>query len=334
MKRVGYLIEQIADMENLRLAFWKARRGKDGKEDMELFRSNLDSNLLQIRREFLEGTLSVGDYRYFIIYEPKERRISASAFRERVIHHAIINICHPIFERFQIDTSYATRIGKGQYGALEKAKKYTRQYRWFCKMDVRKYFDHIDHKVLYAKLSTRFKDPLLLNAFYRIIDSYHVADSKGLPIGNLTSQYFANFYLGFADHYVKEKLCIHAYVRYMDDMIMWDNDRENLIRRARELDHFLKNLFTLTLKPLCINATSKGLSFLGYTLFPNLVRLNVNSKKRFIRKYNLYTTRLNKGVWSQTQYSLCVQPLIAFTRYATGTALRERVIANGMGQGF
>ena len=119
MKRTGNLIESIADPENLRLAFWKARTGKTGREDAEAFRRSLDANLLTLHGELLSGAVSVGDYRYFTIYEPKERRICASAFSERVLHHAIINICHPVFERFQISDSYATRKDKGQYAALD-----------------------------------------------------------------------------------------------------------------------------------------------------------------------------------------------------------------------
>lgn len=326
MKREGYLMERIADPDNLRLAFWKARKGKEDKPEVAEYRSHLDSNLTELRGELLRGDVRVGDYRYFRIYDPKERLICAAAFRERVLHHALMNVCHPVFERFQTDDSYATRIGKGQYAALEKAKIHTRRYRWFCKLDVRKFFDNIDHEVLYIMLRLRFKDPALLGLFRQIIDSYRTAPGRGLPIGNLTSQYFANYYMAYADHHVRERLRIPAYVRYMDDMVLWHNDKEVLLSITRALTSFIKESLGMTLRTPCINSTDKGVPFLGYVLFPGRVRLNRHSKKRFLRKMNSYDVKLDTGEWSQTEYALHVQPLVAFTRFADTQAFR-RVVA-------
>jgi hypothetical protein len=268
----------------------------------------------------------VGNYHYFTIYDPKERVICAAPFRQRVFHHAILNICHPIFEKFQIYDSYATRIGKGQYAALERAKYYSANYQWFCKLDVRKYFDSIDHEVLYAKLKSKFKDPYLLDLFQKIIKSYETAPDKGLPIGNLTSQYFANFYLGFADHFIKEKLQVSAYVRYMDDMVFWSNDKETLLTIVKQFNVFISSTLKMTLKPYCINRFEKGLPFLGYVIFKDTVRLNKTSKKRFVRKMNLYYSNLENESWSQTQYARHVLPLIAFTRHADSVQLRRQVL--------
>ena len=323
MKREGYLIGRIADPDNLRLAFWKARRGKSNQSDVEQYRRRLDGNLAELRRELLAGDVPVGDYRYFRIYDPKERMICAAAFRERVLHHAVMNVCHPVFERFQTNDSYATRIGKGQYAALEKAKYHTRRYRWFCKLDVRKFFDNIDHETLYGLLCRSFKDPALLGLFRRIIDSYQTAPGSGLPIGNLTSQYFANYYMAYADHDVREKLHAPAYVRYMDDMVLWHDDKTELLRITGGLVSFIEELLQMTLKPLCINRTEKGLPFLGYVLFPGRVRLNRNSKKRFRRKMNSYDVKLHTGEWSQAEYALHVQPLVAFTRFADARGFRR-----------
>ena len=323
MKREGNLIEKIADPGNLRLAFWKARKGKEGKADVEQYRGELDRNLIRLRDELLTGNVHVGDYFYFTIRDPKERRICAAAFPERVLHHALMNVCHPVFERFQTDDSYATRIGKGQYAALERAKEHTRRYRWFCKLDVRKFFDSIDHEALYMRLCRKFKDPVLLGLFRQIIDSYEVSPGCGLPIGNLTSQYFANYYMAYADHYVREQLHIPAYVRYMDDMVLWHNDKEELLRITRLLTAFIGDELRMTLKVECVNSTGKGVPFLGYVLFPATVRLNKNSKKRFIRKYKRYEDKLQRGIWSAAEYALHVQPLVAFTRFADARGFRR-----------
>ena len=323
MKREGYLMERIADPDNLRLAFWKARKGKNYNDEVKHYRFRLDANLAELRRELLAGDVPVGDYRYFHIYDPKERMICAAAFRERVLHHAVMIVCHPVFERFQTDDSYASRIGKGQYAALEKAKTHTRHYRWFCKLDVRKFFDSIDHETLYGLLSRRFKDPALLGLFRRIIDSYRTAPGCGLPIGNLTSQHFANYYMAYADHHVREALRAPAYVRYMDDMVLWHDDKTELLRITAGLTSFIGERLRLTLKPPCINNTDKGVPFLGYVLFPGRVRLNRNSKKRFRCKMNSYDIKLDTGEWSQARYALHVQPLVAFTRFADAREVRQ-----------
>ena len=156
-KRIGFLINDIADPDNLRLANWKSRKAKDDKPEVIEYQKNLDANLLSLRNDLLNGSVEVGNYHYFTIYDPKERVICAAPFGQRVLHHAIMNVCHPVFERFQIYDSYATRLGKGQYAALERAKVYSHKYQWFCKLDVRKYFDSIDHDVLYTLLNTKLK---------------------------------------------------------------------------------------------------------------------------------------------------------------------------------
>lgn len=326
-KRVGFLIENIADTDNLRLAFWKACKGKENKEEVIAYREKLDANLFSLRNELLNGTVEVGNYHYFTIHDPKERLICAASYRERMLHHAIMNICHTYFEKFQVFDSYATRIEKGQYAAFDRAKFYSEKYQWFCKLDVRKYFNSIDHNVLYEKLTTKIKDPFLLDLFHKIIKSYQSLPDKGLPIGNLTSQYFANFYLGFADYFIKEKLQASAYVRYMDDMVFWSNDKESLLALANQFTKFINTTLKLQLKPYCINSLEKGLPFLGYVTFKNYIRLNKNSKKRFIQKMKLYHLNLENEKWTQSEYVRHVLPLIAFTQHANSINLRKQLLS-------
>lgn len=326
MRRKGFLMEQIADPDNLRLAFWKARKGKAHTYEVEMYRRYLDENLLAMREELLSGDVEVGNYRYFTVYEPKERLICAAAFRERVLHHALMNICHPYFENFQISDSYATRVGKGQYAALDKARANTYKFKWFSKLDVRKYFASIEHDLLFEKLCRKFKDPLLLRVFRQIIDSYESVSGCGLPVGNLASQYFANFYLAHSDHYLKEVMRMSAYVRYMDDMVMWHNDKKLLVERTEQLNEYISRELHLTLRPFCINRVDKGLPFLGYVLSPKQVRLNRNSKKRFVTKMKKYHDKLEKGHWSAKEFVTHVTPLVAFTRYAAARNLRRKLI--------
>lgn len=323
MKREDNLFEKIVEPENLRLAFWKARKAKDGKKEVIEFAKNLDKNLMNLRFELLHGTLELGDYHYFTIYDPKERKICAANFKERVLHHAIMNICHDNFEKFQICNSYASRLNKGTYAGLKKAAEYQKKYKWYLKLDIKKYFDTIDHKILKSQLCRRFKDKRLLSIFSQIIDSYKVESGTGVPIGNLTSQYFANHYLGYADHFVKEILNVPAYVRYMDDMILWSNDKSGLLRNGRDFESFLNDTLNLTLKLFCLNSVEKGLPFCGYNLFPHKTLLGNNSKKRFKSKLQHFNLKLNNQEWNQKEYQSHVLPLFAFVQHADTFMLRK-----------
>ncbi len=328
MKRAGSLYDLICDPDNLRLAWVKAKKGKEGKHDVFLYGKFLNANLDKLRSQLLNETAETGRYHFFTIYEPKERTICAAAFHERVLHHAIMNVCHPVFERFQVHHSYATRQGKGQYSALEYAKTNQRKYRWFCKLDIRKYFDSISHEILHQQIECLFKDQRLLNLFRRIITSYEASHGKGLPIGNLTSQYFANYYLAIADHYLLEKIKVPAYARYMDDMVIWHDDKYELIKIQKQFTRYIQDTLGLIMKPPCINKNEKGLPFLGYVVFPGHIRLNKQSKQRFIRKLSFADSNLNSGKWTQAVYANHVIPLLAFTKHANSHQLRKRMCEN------
>jgi len=326
MKRQGHLIEKIADIENLQLAFYNAQKGKTAKPEVFEYGQHLTENLRQLQQQLLTGAVAVGHYHYFTIYDPKERLICAAPFPQRVLHHALMNACHPFFEKVQIFDSYASRIGKGTYAALERAKYFNRYYPWFLKLDFRKYFDSIDHCILKKQLIRLFKDNGLLKILNAIIDSYAIAPGKGVPIGNLTSQYFANHYLAGLDHFVKEILRVPAYARYMDDMVLWHADKNHLLQAGKRLSQYAAQELALTLKPFCLNHHSRGLPFLGYLVYPAQVRLAHRSRIRFIRKLRLYENNLLTGIWGQKEYQNHILPLLAFTEKANAREFRKKII--------
>ena len=325
MKRQGQLLQQIADLKNLYEAFYKAQKGKVSKHYVYCYKKQLQQNLHRLQQQLLSGAVETGGYHSFTIYDPKKRLICATPFSQRVLHHALMNICHALFEKQQIATSFASRPGKGTYSALNKAREYHRHYRWFLKLDVRKYFESIDHSMLKQQLCHLFKDQALLLIFQQIIDSYSTAAGKSVPIGNLTSQYFANHYLSVADHYLKEVLLMPAYVRYMDDMVLWHHDKEALLEIGYRFQDYLASDLLLQLKPFCLNESTKGLPFLGYLLFPDSVRLARRSKKRFITKSMLYDHYLQTGRWTQKEFANHAMPLVAFTEYANAREFRKNV---------
>ncbi len=324
MKRVGYLIDKIADLDNLYLAYTKACRGKRTKREVIEFGRNLNANLRKMSDQIRSGEVEVGNYTYFTIYDPKQRIICAAAFGERVLHHAIMNICHPYFERVLIADTYATRPNKGVYSAIDKARRAVTNYRYVAKLDVRKYFDSIRHSVLKTQLRRMFKDRVLLTIFDKIIDSYSVSDDRGLPIGNLTSQYLANHYLANMDHMIKEQLRVPIYTRYMDDMLLFADDRAKLKEWVSDVQSIVGDI-GLSLKEPIIAPTYRGVAFLGYKLLPHHILLARRSKMRFVRKMVDYTHRLNRGEWCQKQFAEHVIPLTAFVLKASSRLFRVSV---------
>lgn len=316
MKRAGNLIPAIAASENLQLAAWKAAKGKRHQAEVMQWFEQMDHHLMALQNQILSGRVVVGNYRYFKVFEPKERQICASAFGEQVLHHALMNICHPFFENTQDFDSYASRKGKGTYAALDRAKIYTARATWYLKMDVRKFFESIHHDVILQQLSAMFKDDTLLSIFEQIVRSYEASPNRGLPIGNLTSQYFANHYLSGLDKWIKVQLKAKCYVRYMDDMVIWHSQIEVLKAFNVQISAYLKQQLLCTLKPVALNRCSSGLPFLGYHIFPNYLHLLQKSKQRFIRKLKIVDDAFHEGRWSAAKCNRRATPLLSFIAHA------------------
>ena len=326
MRRAGDLYPRLCDPENLRLAFWKASRGKRHKPDVVRFRENLTEELDRLAEELAAERVPVGAYRYFEIRDPKPRTICAAPFRERVLHHAILNVCEPVFESYQIHDSYACRRGKGSYAALARAQEFARRHSHFAKLDVRKYFPSIDHEVLLGLLERRFKDRALLSLLGRIVESHCTAPGRGVPIGNLTSQYFANHYLAVLDHHVKEALRVRGYLRYMDDFVLWAEDRETLKGLCRSVRAFCRERLRLELKEPVLGRCADGMSALGYRMFPRRLTLTPRSRRRFAQKLAACERAYAEGRITEQQAALRAEPLLAFAGHATTRGLRNSVL--------
>jgi RNA-directed DNA polymerase len=208
MKRVGRLYEAILEPDNLKLALLKALRGKRNSAAALAFCRDVPGNLGLVRQRLASLEPRWGSYRLFRISDPKPRTIAAASFPERVMHHALVNVLEPVFERQQICHSYACRPGKGTHAAVLRAFHLAKSGGCFLKLDVRKYFDSVSHEVVRRQLGRLVKDQPVLRLFATLLDSYHTAPGRGLPIGNLTSQHLANLYLSGLDHYVLEQLTL------------------------------------------------------------------------------------------------------------------------------
>ncbi len=285
MKRQKNLIQQIADIQNLHLAYYKAAKKKRLSKEVILFNENYEKNLEDLRKSLLSGTYTHGKYRQFTITDPKQRIISAAPFSDRIVHHAIMNVLEPIFERQFIYHTYACRKGKGTHSAARYALKMAQSSKCFLKLDMKKYFDTIDHGVLKSLLIRIIKDKKCLNLLFNIIDSFsNDGNKKGLPIGNLTSQFFANYYLSPLDHFVLEKLNPSGYVRYMDDIAVFASSRQELKRIFVQIEKFSREKLFLTLKTPVFGLCKDGLPFLGWRLCADGVGILQKTRRRMKKK--------------------------------------------------
>jgi len=325
MKRIGNLFESVLDRDNLRLAASKALRGKRDRPDARAFVAQLDDHLAEMARQLRAGDFPLGRFRQFVIHDPKERVISAPPFAERVLHHALMNVCEPHFERWLIADTFACRVGKGRDAALARARRFAGRFPFFLKLDVRKFFDSVPHDRLLERLARRFKDPALLELFGRIVRSFRASLGRGLPIGSLTSQHFANFYLGWFDRFVKETLRLRGYARYMDDMALWADDRRALRTALEAGERFLADELGLMLKPTpYLNRTAHGMDFLGFRVHRDRLELNRNSKVRFRRRLNRLETEYAAGRIGEAALQRRATALTAFTRAAGASSWHFR----------
>lgn len=274
---------------NIELAYYKASKRKKLTKAVLLFRRNSSISLSVLQQELLDGSFIMDNYKTFYISEPKLRLISAASFRDRIVHHAIMNVLEPVFEKQMIYHTYACRKEKGMHRAVLYAFRKSKSSPYFLKLDVRKYFDSINHDILKNQLFRIIKDKKVLCLLYGIIDSYHTVQSctgtsaKGLPIGNLTSQYFANLYLSSLDHFILEKLKPLGYVRYMDDFVLWAASKSELTVMHEAIIQFVKINLDLTLKPAVINTTYIGVPFLGYRASSSGIFLLQKTRRRIKR---------------------------------------------------
>jgi retron-type reverse transcriptase len=314
MKRYGNLYDEICSFENLWRAARKAQRGKRFQPNVARFNYGLERELVQLREELLTQTYRPGDYHEFFIYEPKQRLISAAPYRDRVAHHALCNVIEPIFERTFISDSYACRKGKGTHAAVNRLQQFMQSNRYALKCDVRQYFPSIDHALLLDAIKRKIKCRRTLWLVETIISHgslapcgrqeivYFAGDDlftpharrKGIPIGNQTSQFFANVYLNGFDHWMTETdthINAHKgldYLRYVDDFVILGNDKQRLHEVKEQAGEYLAGL-RLRLHPTkCqVSLVRDGIEFLGYRVFPTHRRLRADNPRRYGRRLRL-----------------------------------------------
>jgi len=327
MKRHNHLFDSITSFENLYKAYNQAKKSKSERHYVMQFTFNLEKNLFELQNELVSGTYKPGVYRTFTIYDPKMREISCAPFRDRVVHHAICNIIEPIFDKTFVDASYANRKGQGSHKAVEKFFEYSKKYRYVLKCDIKKYFPSIDHEILYGFLQKKIKDKRVLQLLGLIIGNslpifgiknYFPGDTlftpierkTGIPIGNLTSQLFANIYLNEMDHLILEKWSKNsAFIRYVDDFVIFHNDKKELWKLYESITEYLHSIRLYVHENKAdLLKVSHGVNFLGYKIYPIAIKIkskNIHKFKKRIKEYKI----------KKIEWKLIRQSIMSFLGY-------------------
>lgn len=354
MKRHGNLWPQIIEFENLLLATRKAQKGKRWKANVLQFNYHLETELLALQAALTAKTYQPGSYTTFEIYDPKCRMISAAPYRDRMVHHALCNIIQPLFECTFIDDSYANRIGYGTHRALRRFIQFIRTSDYVLQCDIQKYFPSIDHAILKAIVRRKIKCPDTLWLIDTIIDHSNeqipvhelfsgddlltvLHRRRGLPIGNLTSQFFANVYLNGFDHFVKEQLRVKKYVRYVDDWALFSNDKPFLADARFALEEYLAGL-RLRVHPVKsqLFETRHGANFLGFRVLPKgegpskevCIRIRRENLRRGRRRLKQLQADYAAGKIGFSELDHSIQSWLAHLEHGDTWRLRQRLFTD------
>ncbi|MBL3599771.1 MAG: RNA-dependent DNA polymerase [gamma proteobacterium endosymbiont of Lamellibrachia anaximandri] len=345
MPSYSTLFTQICDWENLLLAYRKASRGKRGHPNVAQFDFRQADELLKLRESLLAGSYRPGSYVNFHIHEPKRRKISAAPFRDRVVHHALCNLLEPRFERHFIPDSYANRVDKGTHRAVDRLQGFSQRFRYILRADIVKHFPSIDHTVLKEILHRQIEEDDVMVLVRTIIDSgAGVLDDeyemqwfpqddllatcrpRGLPIGNLTSQFWSNCYLDPFDHFVKRELGCQAYLRYVDDFALFSNNKAELWAWKRAIIERLQR-FRLVIHESAAQVlpVECGIPWLGFVVYPTHRRIKSRKVRNATRHLGQRMQAWRQGKISFAELDAGIQGWVNHVRYADSWGLRRSV---------
>lgn len=341
------LYDRIYTFEHLYAAYRRARRGKRRRPDVAAFEFRLEEQVLQLATELQTGSYRPGPYRSFRVTDHgKQRVISAAPFRDRVVHHALCALLEPIWERRFIFDSYASRPGKGTHAAIKRAQHFARGHRYALQLDVQQFFPAIDHAILLAILARHIADERILTLIglilaggastlrdeYRMVyfpgdDLFAATRPRGLPIGNQTSQFWANCYLHPLDLFIKHDLRCRAYVRYCDDLLLFANDKARLHEwRAALIAQAATLRLVFHTGRAQVVPVATGLPFLGWRIYPYRLRLKRRNVVNFTRRFRRLRARYANGQCPLQTLHACVQGWIGHVQHGHTHGLRRSLL--------
>jgi RNA-directed DNA polymerase len=328
MRRIGSVWDEVVSFPNLLRAAERAAAGKRTTKGVATFMARVEPEVLALQRELIAGTWLPGVPTTFTIRDPKVREITAAPFRDRVVHHALIDVLEPWLDRRMVPHSFACRRGKGQHAALRHAQRLVRQHGWFLKLDVQGFFPSLAHDVVLDVLRRVLKDRRALS-LCEVLVRHGGRDGCGLPIGNLTSQWFANLVLDRMDHWLVEDLRVPGYVRYMDDFVLFAPDKPTLRGWLAMIDAFLAGLrLRLKERATLLAPTSQGLPFLGCRIYRSTVRLRPENRARMRARLRHREWQFRCGHFDEQRLADCVRSSLAHMAHANTLGLRRAWFAS------
>jgi RNA-directed DNA polymerase len=337
---------EICNWPHLLHAFQRAACGKRRRPAVATFEFQVADRLLRLRADLLDGSYSPGPYTHFFIHEPKHRKISAATFRDRVVHHALCAVIEPRFERVFIPDSYANRIGKGSHRAIDRLQQFARRHRYVLRADLRQHFASIDHAILLDSLRSQVPEADIMHLIELILaggrdvlcDQYDmvwfpeddllaVCRPRGLPIGNLTSQFWSNCYLHPFDLFVKRELGCRAYLRYVDDFALFADDKATLWKWKEAIRSRLAGLrLTIHERSTQVTPTATGIPWLGFVVFPDHRRLKARKVRYATRRLGQRYDAYRSGAISFGEFDASVRGWINHARHADSWGLRRHLL--------
>ncbi len=323
MKRYNNLFDKIVSLDNLYEADKRARRQKSHRPEVMLFDKNKDKLLLDLQRKLINGEYETSEYYVFKIYEPKEREIfKLPYYPDRIVHHAIMNIMEPIWVSAFVKGTYSCIRKRGIHKALKDVKfalKDEINTQYCLKLNIRKFYPSIDHDILKTIIRKKIKDKRLLSLLDEIIES-----AQGVPIGNYLSQFFANLYLTYLDHWIKEQKKVRYYFRYADDIVILGGDKQQLRDLFYNIQDYLNNKLKLNFKDnwQIFKVDSRGIDFVGYRVFHTHTLLRKRIKKKFCKKINKLNKKQNLD---KDTYKQKICSYIGWIKYCNGRNLLNKM---------
>jgi len=325
---------KIIETDNLLKAWQEFRKGKRSKKDVAEFELNLENNLFGLHYRLASGNWQPDPYEIFFVQDPKLRRIHKATVRDRVLYQAVHRVLYQIFDPGFIYHSFSSRHKKGTHAGVLALEKYLRRvsqnYRhlgYVLKGDIRKFFDSVDHDILFSLIKRKITDQKLLALIWRIIDSFSLLLDKGLPLGNVTSQLFANIYLNELDQYIKRKLKAKYYARYCDDFVIVLASREYFASCVKNIEQFCQNKLLLNLHPrkVVILKINQGVDFLGYVLLAHHRVLRTHTKTRMLKKLANLKENVENGKVGEKSLFQSAQSYLGVLSHCQGEKIKEQI---------
>ena len=323
-------------LKNLLAAWYEFKRGKTSKTAVQEFEFNLENNLFQLHQVLQEKAWFPAPYLDFYIRDPKLRHIHKATVLDRVFNQALFRQLYPIFDKHFIHDSYSCRHKKGTHAGVLRLERYIKQVSanytrpaYALKCDVRKFFDNINHDILFELIKRKVKDEDILVIIKKILESFQTTPGCGLPLGNVTSQLFANIYLNELDQFVKHTLKAKYYLRYCDDFIILDQNRGWLVEMIPKLDLFLEDSLQLKLHPkkIVLRKVSQGVAFLGYVVMPYHIVLRTKTKNRVVKKVKRLHREVLLGQTTQEHFDAALQSYFGMLEHCHGKKIKQKILS-------